>query len=561
MTAPAKAKVVRVDVDEIEHLLERVEPTLSAGDFAHVAALAKTLVEVNRLLQTPGTTVAQLRRLLGLSRRTKRTRGTERDTGNDGEQSTPPAPDTPPLEPLGDASNSPEPPADRPRPRGHGRLPTSAYEAAEPMPIAHPTLHRGDECPACASGRIHGLEQPARLARVFGQAPLVTLVWHCERLRCGGCGQVFTAPAPEQARGPKYSDSAVSMMALLRYGTGLPLHRLAHLQSLLKLPLPSSTQWQVVLEKMPVFLPVYEALVGAAADADLFHNDDTHMPILELTGKRRAKLLADGNLPDAGRTGLFTTGVVAQTKAGPIALFLTGRKHAGENLADVLDERDGRLGAPVLMSDALDRNVPKGHAVIEANCLQHARRHVVEQQENFPQVCGHVLAQLGKVFKNEKHCKKEGLGGEARLRYHQEKSAPVMAALHAWMSTQLDQKYVEPNSGLGQALRYMLTRWDKLTAFLRVRDAPLENNICERALKKAIIHRNNSRAYRSRRGAHVGDVYMALIYTAELHGVNPFEYLTDLQRHEKEVAEAPELWLPWTYAETLAKLQAKQRAA
>lgn len=187
---------------------------------------------------------------------------------------------------------------------------------------------------------------------------------------------------------------------------------------------------------------------------------------------------------------------------------------------------------------------------------------MVEQQDNFPQLCGHVLTELGKVFKNEKHCKSEGLKGEARLQYHQEQSGPVVTALEAWMKEKLDAKEVEANSGLGQALRYMLKRWDKLTAFVRVRDAPLENNICERALKKAIIHRNNSLAYRTRRGAQVGDVYMALIYTAELHGLNPMEYLTALQEHEKEVAEEPEAWLPWNYGATQAKRKAtKPRAA
>lgn len=301
--------------------------------------------------------------------------------------------------------------------------------------------------------------------------------------------------------------------------------------------------------------------MGAAADADLFHNDDTHMTILEFAGKRRARLLADGKLPDPERTGLFTTGIVSQAKVGPIALFLTGRKHAGENLADLLDHRDRRLDPPTLMSDALDRNVPKGHEVVQSNCLQHARKHVVEEQENFPELCGHVLAELGKVFQNEKRCKKEGLTGEARLRFHQETRGPVLGALRSWMTKKLDDKHVEPNSGLGQALRYMLKRWDKMTAFLRVRDAPLENNIFERALEKAIIHRNNSLAYRTQRGAYVGDVYMALIYTAELHGVNPFEYLTALLEHEKDVAKQPEQWLPWNYAATLERHRGAERPA
>ena len=93
----------------------------------------------------------------------------------------------------------------------------------------------------------------------------------------------------------------------------------------------------------------------------------------------------------------------------------------------------------------------------------------------------------------------------------------------------------------------MLKHWPALTLFLREPGAPLDNNVCERALKKAILHRKNSLFYRTVHGAFVGDLYMSLIPTAELTGVAPFPYLVALMRHPKEVAEAPESWLPWNY--------------
>ena len=77
--------------------------------------------------------------------------------------------------------------------------------------------------------------------------------------------------------------------------------------------------------------------------------------------------------------------------------------------------------------------------------------------------------------------------------------------------------------------------------------APLDNNICERALKRAILHRKNSLFYKTRRGARVGDMYMSLIYTCELCQVSPFDYLNALHRHADLVAEAPHDWLPWNY--------------
>ena len=49
----------------------------------------------------------------------------------------------------------------------------------------------------------------------------------------------------------------------------------------------------------------------------------------------------------------------------------------------------------------------------------------------------------------------------------------------------------------------------------------------------------------------MGDLFMSLIYTTELNGVNPFDYLTELQRHSEELARAPARWLPWNYRATL----------
>lgn len=116
----------------------------------------------------------------------------------------------------------------------------------------------------------------------------------------------------------------------------------------------------------------------------------------------------------------------------------------------------------------------------------------------------------------------------------------------------MDDKLVEPNSGLGGAIKYMLERWDSLTLFLRKAGAPLDNNICERALKKAILHRRNSLFYKTLHGGLVGDIYMSLIYTCELSGVNPLDYLVQLLSHPDEVKQCPDLWMPWNYQPSFA---------
>ena len=100
----------------------------------------------------------------------------------------------------------------------------------------------------------------------------------------------------------------------------------------------------------------------------------------------------------------------------------------------------------------------------------------------------------------------------------------------------------------------MRRHWQELTLFLRVAGAPLDNNICERALKMAIRHRKNSLFYKTRNGARMGDLFMSLIHTCELNGVNAFDYLTELQRHAGEVKRNPAEWMPWSYRATLVRV-------
>ena len=130
----------------------------------------------------------------------------------------------------------------------------------------------------------------------------------------------------------------------------------------------------------------------------------------------------------------------------------------------------------------------------------------------------------------------------------------VSEQLQSTLRGHLDEHRVEPNSGLGQAIAYLLKYWTKLTLFLRHPGAPLDNNICERALKKAILHRKNALFFKTLNGAHVGDLFMSLIHTCELEGVNPFDYLTALQRHADDLATAPAAWMPWNYRERLSQL-------
>jgi hypothetical protein len=119
---------------------------------------------------------------------------------------------------------------------------------------------------------------------------------------------------------------------------------------------------------------------------------------------------------------------------------------------------------------------------------------------------------LGRVYGFEAEARNQSLTPTEQLQFHQQHSGPVMAALHRWLEDQLAKK-AEPNSGLGQAITYQLRHWRGLTAFLREANAPLDNNLCERALKRAVLHRKNALFYKTMNGAQVGDLFMSLIHT------------------------------------------------
>ena len=536
---------IELHMDDLERLAERARRApLSDDDYATLKAALHTLGTVAQLVEDKSATIARLRQLL-FGPTSEKTREVLQRAGGVSEA------------PAGEApADATPPPTDRARPAaGHGRQGADAYAGAIRIPVAHRCVHHGDRCPGCAKGKVYAQRDPGVLVRILGQAPLAATVYQLEKLRCNLCGEVFTADPPPGVGTEKYDATSTSMVALLKYGVGVPFHRLERLQADVQIPLPASTQWEMVAQTAAVLQPALHELIRQAAQGDVIHNDDTTMTVLALAPGARAPDL--GEAPDAvppGRTGVFTSGLVATRDGQRVALFFTGHRHAGENLARVLAERAADLGPPIQMCDALSRNLPKPLTVVLAHCLAHARRKVVEATPSFPAECRHILETLRDVYRCDEEARTAGLSPADRLAAHQARSQPLLADLHAWLTDQIDAHRIEPNSGLGQAIAYLRKHWMPLTLFLRVAGAPLDNNVCERALKKAILHRKNALFYRTAAGAQVGDLFMSLIHTCELTGANPFDYLTTLQRHRQALAATPAAWLPWTYRETLAAL-------
>jgi transposase len=528
-------------IDELQGIMDRAKSLLCEADHEALLQAVQTLTFLTQELQAKGASLERLRRMLFGSPTEKTSQVLDNATSAGGDGAT-------------GGEGSPGKDVARPKARGHGRNGASAYRGAEKIRVPHGKLHGGDGCPQCHKGKVYELSSPSVLVRITGMAPLGAKVYECEQLRCNLCGEVFKADAPAGVGNEKYDETAASMIGMLKYGAGLPFHRIEKLQGNMGIPMPRTTQWELVERASGLLDPVHQAMIDQAAQGELLHNDDTTAKILEYFAGVEPELNGSSDENTDERTGVFTSGIVSVTGGRRIGLFFTGRKHAGENLEKVLARRSSTLAAPIQMCDALSRNVPGELVTIMSNCLAHARRRFVEVVNDFPEECRHLLEILREVYKHDAFTRAQRMSPDERLLYHQKNSGPLMDGLETWLRDQIEQHKVEPNSGLGEAIGYMRKHWLKLTLFLRVPGAVLDNNICERALKKAILHRKNALFYKTQHGANVGDIFMSLIYTAELNGESPFDYLVALQRHHEAVAAAPADWMPWSYREAVARL-------
>lgn len=530
-------KSLDLSPEDLKAVMERIRnKNLEPHDYVILEALGNTFILLSQSLNDKETSIRRLLRLIfgPTTERSKDILKNQEQEQSQNNQST---------EPSTQNRQEAKEPKTTKHP-GHGRNGANDYPGADRVKVAHQTLKPGDTCPGCSRGKVYRLKDWGIIIRFVAKAPIEASVFELEKLRCNCCGEVFTASAPPQAGTEKYDETVPSMVALMKYGNGFPFHRLEKLQESCGIPLAASTQWEIVEKRARHLSPIYDEFIRQAAQGEIIHNDDTTAKIISMMKDNSG----NGEPNDPSRKGLFTTGIISIMEDKKIALFFTGRNHAGENLDALLEKRQPDLDLPIQMCDALSRNIPKKFKTLLCNCLTHARRNFVDIIPSFPENCRFVIETLAKVYHNDDIAKQQKMSPQQRLKFHQENSGPLMDQLRDWGKTQSAEKKVEPNSGLGKALSYLIIRhWEQLTLFLRVPNAPLDNNIVERALKMVLLNRKNSYFFRSERGAFVGDLFMSLIHTCHLAGTNAFDYLTTLFRNPQDSFKNPQLWMPWNY--------------
>lgn len=495
-----------------------------------------------RIIESKNASISRLKKMLFGPRGDKQEQrqGNQTSTASEQEQSSKDQNDAP-EQSREDQINKDE----RKVRKGHGRLAVSKYTGAKTVRCIDPLLSAGSQCPhPTCGGRLYDPAEIQKFVR-FESRPFVDgTIYEQKVLRCRLCEARIAAPLPEGVRAEKFDATADAAIALLKYASGMPFYRLAKLQALMGIPLPASTQFMRCEAVADVVYPVYLELARLAAIGEVVCGDDTAVKILTCLRENK-------QLPKGARTGLQTTGIGALVGERTIALYYSGRRHTGENLYQLLLLRPADLDLPTIMGDAAAKNWTPEFQRIICKCLQHARKHFKDVRLAFPAKCRHVLDELGEVYKNDAQTK--GMTPQERLAYHEQHSLPRMTQLKEWVEQQLRDHEFEPNDGFGKAVSYFLGHYEGLTQFCRFAGAPIDNNMAERILKRAVLNRKNSLFYKTEHGAAVGDIITSLVETCALSKVNVFDYLVTLLRNARAVRAAPGRWLPWNYQENSSK--------
>lgn len=300
----------------------------------------------------------------------------------------------------------------------------------------------------------------------------------------------------------------LAQVAIDKYVDHLPLHRQMQRFEREGMTLPSSTICDWIGGTCKLIAPLYQVLLRQVFSQDYLQADETHSRVLD----KRKK---------------------GTTHRGYYWVYLAPLK--GLVLFDYLEGR-GREGPQECLKDFKGHLQTDGYKVYEdfgnskaitlLNCVAHARRKFDEAKDNDLERAVYVLTEMQKLYAIERKVKAEQLSAEQIYTVRQEQAVPILNGLKVWMME--NYQAVLPKSAIGQALYYSLQRWDKLTVYTTDGRLEIDNNRVENAIRPVAVGRKNYLFAGSHNGARNAAMMYSLLGTCKIHGINPFEWLSDV---------------------------------
>jgi transposase len=389
-------------------------------------------------------------------------------------------------------------------------------------------------CPCCG-GALHEVGESVSEMLDWVPARLRVLRIRRPKYGCRTCNTMHQAPAPERViAGGLATPALLAQVLVAKYCDHTPLYRQAQIFARHGVEIERSTLAGWVGGACWWLDALHEKLCAEVFASDHLFADDTPIPVLD---------------PGRGRTKTGRLWVYARDDrpwggpAPPAAVYLFEPDRKAERPVSHLARFKG-----VLQVDGYAgfEQVAEREGVVLAACWAHTRRKFYEVAEaTSSPIAAEALRRIGELYVIEARIR--GQSPELRLAGRRSWSKPIVDALYLWLDRQLAQ--IPARSGLAEAIRYALTRWEGLARFLHDGRVELDTNPVERAIRPVALGRKNHLFAGSDRGGARWAAVCSLIATAKLNDVEPYAYLRDVLQRMVDghpVNRLGEL-LPWAW--------------
>jgi transposase len=404
-----------------------------------------------------------------------------------------------------------------------------------------------ESCPCCGSRKLTKLGEDITetLEVIPRQWKVIQTVR--EKFSCRECERITQPPAPFHVIPRGFAGpSLLAMILFEKFGQHQPLNRQSERYGREGVDLSVSTLADLVGACTSALQPLYALIERHVLAAERLHGDDTTVPILakHKTIKGHIWTYVRDDRPFAGR-------------APPAALYYASRDRRHEHPARHLHGFTGILQADAYSgyNELYDPARPQG-PITAALCWAHARRQFFELADiaanarrgknaaAISPIALEAVKRIDALFDIERGINRQS--AEERLRVRQEQSAPLVAALEAWLREQRSR--LSRSSAVAEPIDYMLRRWDRFARFLDDGRICLTNNAAERALRGFALGRKSWLFAGSERGAERAAVMVTLIQTAKMNDIDPQAWLADvLARIAEHPAHRLDELLPWNW--------------
>jgi transposase len=402
-------------------------------------------------------------------------------------------------------------------------------------------------CPCCGSAKLSKLGEDITetLEVIPRQWKVIQTVR--EKFSCRECEKITQPPAPFHVTPRGFAGpNLLAMILFEKFGQHQPLNRQSERYRREGIDLSVSTLADQVGACTAVLQPLHALIESHVLAAERLHGDDTTVPILAkgktITGHIWTYVRDDR--PFDGR-------------APPAAVYDASRDRRHEHPARHLQNFTGILQADAYGGyNGLDDPSRAPGAIIAALCWAHARRHFFELADiaanarrgknaaAISPIALEAVQRIDALFDIERDI--NGRSAEERRRVRQEQSAPLVAALEAWLRE--ERSRLSRAASVAKPIDYMLKRWDRFARFIDDGRICLTNNAAERALRGFALGRKSWLFAGSERGADRAAAMTTLIMTAKLNDIDPQAWLADLlvRLPDHPVKRISEL-LPWNW--------------